>query len=43
MPVGVRWYPPPLGAATDAVKPFVAGGIGPIISETLGSFVEEVQ
>jgi hypothetical protein len=37
IPVGVRWYPLALERRTDAVKPFIAGGIGPIIGETLGS------
>jgi hypothetical protein len=39
IPVGVRWYPLARKRRTDAVKPFVAGGIGPIIGETLGSLV----
>ncbi len=39
MPVGVRWNPFTVGGRTDAVKPFIAAGIGPIIGETLGSVV----
>ena len=39
IPVGVRWYPLARKRRTDAVKPFIAGGIGPIIGETLDGFV----
>ena len=39
MPVGVRWYPLARERRKDAIKPFIATGIGPIIGETVGSFV----
>jgi hypothetical protein len=39
IPVGVRWYPLARARRSDAVKPFIAGGIGPIIGETLDGFV----
>jgi hypothetical protein len=38
MPVGVRWNPFTFGGRTDAIKPFIAGGVGPVIGETLGTF-----
>jgi len=39
MPVGVRWNPLTFGQRTDAIKPFIAGGIGPILGDSLGNFV----
>jgi hypothetical protein len=39
IPVGVRWYPLARERRADAVKPFIAGGIGPIIGETGDRFV----
>jgi hypothetical protein len=39
IPVGVRWYPLARARRADAFKPFIASGIGPVIGETLGSFV----
>ena len=38
MPVGVRWNPMKYGGQTDAIKPFLAGGLGPIIGNSVGSF-----
>jgi hypothetical protein len=37
IPVGVRWYPLAERRPSDAAKPFIASGIGPVIGETLGS------
>jgi hypothetical protein len=37
-PVGVRWNPLSFGRQTDAIKPFFAFGIGPVIGDSVGSF-----
>jgi len=38
MPVGVRWNPMAFGRQADAIKPFVAAGLGPVIGNSVGSF-----
>jgi len=38
IPVGVRWNPLSFGQQTDAIKPFVAVGVGPVIGDSAGSF-----
>ena len=38
MPVGVRWNPMTFGRQADAIKPFVAAGLGPVIGNSVGSF-----
>jgi hypothetical protein len=38
MPVGVRWNPFEHGRQADAIKPFFAVGVGPIIGNSVGSF-----
>jgi hypothetical protein len=38
MPIGVRWNPLEYGRQADAIKPFVAAGIGPVIGNDAGSF-----
>jgi hypothetical protein len=37
-PVGVRWNPLSFGRQTDAIKPFFAFGVGPVIGDSVGSF-----
>jgi len=39
LPVGIRWNPIKGDVAHQAIKPFVMGGIGPVIGEASGSFV----
>lgn len=36
LPVGVRWNPLSFGRRYDAIKPFVAAGLGPAIGESSG-------
>jgi hypothetical protein len=38
MPVGARWNPFQYGRQNDAVKPFFAAAIGPVIGNSVGSF-----
>jgi hypothetical protein len=38
IPIGVRWNPLGYGRQNDAIKPFVAFGVGPVIGESAGSF-----
>jgi hypothetical protein len=38
MPIGVRWNPFTYGRQGDAIKPFFALGIGPVIGESAGTF-----
>jgi Caspase domain len=38
LPVGVRWNPFSFGRQTDAIKPFFALGVGPVIGDSAGSF-----
>ena len=37
-PVGVRWNPFSFGRQSDAIKPFVAAGVGPVLGEGDGSY-----
>ena len=38
LPIGVRWNPLKFGREADAIKPFMAVGIGPVIGNSAGSF-----
>jgi hypothetical protein len=41
IPVGVRWNPFSFGRQSDAIKPFVAAGLGPVIGESVSGYAGE--
>lgn len=39
MPLGLRWYPAVGGPASRAIRPFLAGSVGPVVGSSEGAFL----